>query len=224
MPPRGGPGPCFAMGQAGHGEDRAKKRAISAGSRVRGSARARRMRAFYGDRLPAGRNPSSLSLPVGNTRPEPARVDCMTMTPRATASRSGSNSPRAAEARREAGRDDSLGTRGQEGADRGAVRAGIGDIQTRLGREAPEVEGRIRCAGAQRAAVVVDAVSIGLAQHAEIGRAEGLHPAGGGLRHLPRGLALVVQHRQRPHAMGGGMRRDADGIDEVQLGIPEILP
>ena len=67
--------------------------------------------------------------------------------------------------------------------------------------------------------VVGDAVGVGVAQDAEVGRAEGLHAPVRGLGDLARRLDLVVQHHQHAAAPAAGRSRGAHAVQEVDRGI-----
>ena len=110
---------------------------------------------------------------------------------------------------------------GHESAHRGAVaaRVGVGDVDPRQRVNRGNIELGVRRMAADRLAVERHRVAVGMAEHAEIRRAERLQAQGGGLRHLPRGMDLVVQHHQHAHAARIRAGGDADGVDQVHAGV-----
>ena len=123
---------------------------------------------------------------------------------------------------REPGRDEALRPAGDRGVDQGAVRAGVGieDVDARQRRSQIESrKRRRRHMGAERRPVEMDAVAVDMPERAEIGRAEGLQPVGGGLDHVAGGVDLVVQDDRHALAARLGGAGDAQRGDEVHPGI-----
>ena len=122
---------------------------------------------------------------------------------------------------REARRDQPLGARGDEGAHRAAVGAGIGigDVDARQRLDACDVELGIGHVAPLGLAIEGDAVGVGVAQNAEVRCAEGLHAPVRGLGHLARRLDLVVQQHQHAAAAARRIGRGAHAVHQVDRRI-----
>ena len=117
--------------------------------------------------------------------------------------------------------DDTLRAKIGHGAQHRAVRAavGIGDLDAREARRQPELARGRRRMDAHRPAVDRDPVLVGMTEHAEIGRLEGLRAGAVRLGDLARGVDLVVEHRQHAHAARFRRAGDAHRVQQVEEGV-----
>ena len=82
-----------------------------------------------------------------------------------------------------------------------------------------DIELGIGCPTPDWPAVIGDCITIRVAQHAKVPRAEGLEPVGRGLRDLPRCVDFVVQQHEHAKTTRVCRRGSADSVDEVHAGV-----